>query len=371
MTIVHELSRTDARRIAVRAQLLDSARPAGLLDTVNRLTLLQADPTNAVAPNADLVVWSRLGSAYYRDELTAALQGGALVELRMLIRPAEDIALFRAEMQAWGEPGGAPGWRRAQADWVQANDAFRREILDRIEHDGPLTAREIPDTAAVPWTSSGWNDNRNVTMMFEFLELRGEVATAGRRGRDRLWDLAERIFPDDEPVPLDEALRIRAERRLASLGIARARAAGTPGEPLDVGEVGEPAVVEDVRGEWRVDPEQLERLGRPFAGRAALLSPLDRLVYDRKRMAELFEFDYQLEMYKPVRARRWGFWAMPILFGDTLVGKLDASADHKAGVLKVHAIHEDVPFGPELAEAVHTEIADLAEWLELELALAA
>ena len=369
---MHELSRTDARRIAVRAQLLDSARPAGLLDTVNRLTLLQADPTNAVAPNADLVVWSRLGSAYYRDELTAALQGGALVEFRMLIRPAEDIALFRAEMQAWGGPGAMPGWRHSQSDWVQANDAFRREILDRLERDGPLTSREIPDTAAVPWKSSGWNDNRNVTMMFEFLELRGEVATAGRRGRDRLWDLAERIFPDDEPVPLDEALRIRAERRLTSLGIARVRAAGTPGEPLDVGEVGEPAVVEGVRGEWRVDPVQLGKLGpldQPFAGRATLLSPLDRLVYDRKRMVELFEFDYQLEMYKPARARRWGFWAMPILYGDALVGKLDASADHKAGVLRVRAIHEDVPFSAAMAEAIHAEIADLADWLELELAL--
>jgi uncharacterized protein len=366
VAVVHELSRTEARRIAVRAQLLDAHRPAGLLDTANRLTLLQADPTNAVAPNADLVVWSRLGSAYYRDELTAALQGGALVELRMLIRPAEDIALFRAEMQAWGGPGGMPGWRHSQSDWVQANDAFRREILDRLERDGPLTAREIPDTAAVPWKSSGWNDNRNVTMMFEFLELRGEVATAGRRGRDRLWDLAERIFPDDEPVPLDEALRIRAERRLASLGIARVRAAETPGEPLDVGEVGEPAVVEGVRGEWRVDPVQL---GQPFAGRAALLSPLDRLVYDRKRMAELFEFDYQLEMYKPAAARRWGFWAMPILYGDNLVGKLDASADHRAGVLRVRAIHEDVPFRPAMTEAIHAEIADLADWLELELAL--
>ena len=130
-------------------------------------------------------------------------------------------------------------------------------------------------------------------------------------------------------------------RRLASLGVARAKGPHTPGESLDVGEAGEPAVIEGVRGTWRVDPAQL---GQPFRGRAALLSPLDRLVVDRKRIAEIFEFDYQLEMYKPASQRRWGYYALPILYGDRLVGKLDATADQRAGVLRVHAIHEDTAF---------------------------
>ena len=102
-------------------------------------------------------------------------------------------------------------------------------------------------------------------------------------------------------------------------------------EPNDVGTVGEVAVVEGLRGQWRVDPAQLDRLGQPFRGRTALLSPLDRLVFDRKRMTELFEFDYQLEMYKPVAKRRWGYWALPILHGDRLVGKVDATADLRRG----------------------------------------
>ena len=89
-----------------------------------------------------------------------------------------------------------------------------------------------------------------------------------------------------------------------------------------------PAVVEGVKGTWRVDPVWLDR---PFTGRAALLSPLDRLVVDRKRMGELFEFDYQLEMYKPADKRRWGYWALPVLCGDRLVGKLDATADRRPG----------------------------------------
>jgi uncharacterized protein YcaQ len=135
---------------------------------------------------------------------------------------------------------------------------------------------------------------------------------------------------------------------------------------LDVGEVGEPAVVDGVRGTWRVDPSQL---GQPFAGRAALLSPFDRLVHDRQRMAELFEFDYQLEMYKPAAKRRWGYFALPILYGDRLVGKLDATADRKAGVLRVAAVHEDVPFSATAARAVGREIADLARWLGLDLVM--
>src|SRR5690606_31431257 len=128
---------------------------------------------------------------------------------------------------------------------------------------------------------------------------------------DRLWDLASRVYPDDPVVPQAEARRLRAERRLRSLGIARDRGPTCPVELQDVGDVGEPAMVEGVRGTWRVDPAQL---GQPFTGRAALLSPIDRLIYDRKRMAELFEFDYQLEMYKPAAKRRWGYFALPILY---------------------------------------------------------
>ncbi|PZS33590.1 MAG: winged helix-turn-helix domain-containing protein [Pseudonocardiales bacterium] len=365
---VHELSRGDARRIAVRAQLLDNTRPTGLMDVVQRLTFLQSDSTAAVAPSADLAVWSRLGSSYVADELPQALQGGALVELHGLIRPSEDVALYRAEMAEWPGSDEAPGWRHAQAKWVQANDACRRDILDRLERDGPLTWRDLPDSCTVPWKSSGWNNDRNVAMMIEFLVSRGEVAAAGRRGRDRLWDLASRIYPDEPPVPAHDAVRIRNERRLSALGIARVSGPECPVERTDVGQVGEPAVVDGVKGEWRVDPALL---GQPFEGRAALLSPLDRLVYDRKRMVELFDFDFQLEMYKPAAARRWGYWALPVLYGDRLVGKIDATADHKSGVLRVSAIHEDAPFSQAVASAVHDEIADLARWLELELALPA
>ncbi|MBV1850618.1 DNA glycosylase AlkZ-like family protein [Catellatospora tritici] len=362
----HELTRVEARRIAIRAQLLDRPQPTSLLEVVRRLTLLQADQTAAVAPSADLVLWSRLGSSYRPDHLESALGNQALLEVQGMIRPAEDLALYRADMADWPGRGELLDWQRYRRDWVAANRGCRLDILSRLRSDGPLPARELPDTCEIPWSSSGWSNDRNVLKMLELLEAKGEVAMAGRDGRERLWDLAERIHPDDRVVAADEAARIRAERRLRSLGIARVSAAKQPAEPVDGVEVGEPAVVEGVRGRWLVDPLQL---GQPFSGRAVLLSPLDRLVFDRKRMTDLFGFDYQLEMYKPAAKRRWGYWAMPILYGNQLVGKLDATADRRAGVLRVDAVHQDVAFTKAMAAAIDREIADLAAWLGLNLDL--
>lgn len=364
----HQLSVADARRIAVRAQLLDRPRPTDVLAIVQQLTLLQADQTKVVAPNADLVLWSRIGSAYDRGELDELLATRQLVEFKGMIRPAEDIALYRAEMDALADGGTLVGWQRSSWEWVDANDGCRRDILDRLADSGPLTARQLPDTTVLSWKSSGWNNGRNVRMLLEWMQSRGEVAVAGHQGRDRLFDLAERIYPDEDYPPVDEALRIRQQRRLRSLGIARATAIKQPGEPNDVAGAGVGAVVEGVRGRWRVDPDQLERLDEPFSGRAAILSPLDRLIMDRKRMDELFEFDYQLEMYKPAAKRRWGYYALPILSDDRLVGKVDAAADHEVGVLRIEEIHTDGPFSSELTQAVQDELGDLADWLELELA---
>ncbi len=192
---VRQLTRLQARRIAVRAQLLTADRPRDLIGTVQRLGLLQNDPTTAVARNAELVLWSRLGSGFAPEELAAALSGRALVEISLMIRPAEDVALFRAEMAARRDVDRLVGWQRSVHDWVMANDACRRDILARLDVDGPLVAGELPDTCVVPWRSSGWTNQRNVNQMLEVMAARGEVATSGRQGSERLWDLAERGVP--------------------------------------------------------------------------------------------------------------------------------------------------------------------------------
>jgi uncharacterized protein YcaQ len=357
---VRTIERAQARRIAVSAQLLDAPRPVDLLTVVRRLSMVQIDPTAAVAPSADLVLWTRLGSAYRPEHLQQAVERDrSLFERRAVIRPTEDLGLYLAEMAA------APRYQEAR-EWLAANDGFRRDVLARLRSDGPLLSRDIPDTSAVSWPSSGWTNNRNVTQMLEILVGRGEVAIAARRGRQRVWDLAERVYPAGVPVvPAEEALRLRDERRLRSLGIARSVTAQSPVEPWSVGRAGEEVVVEGVPGTWRLDPEAA---GRPFTGRTALLSPFDRLVHDRARALDLFEFDYTLETYKPKAQRRWGYFALPVLHHDRLVGKVDAAADRKAAVLRVAAIHEDVRFTRPMAAAVRAELQDLATWLGLRLA---
>ncbi|HET6168014.1 MAG TPA: crosslink repair DNA glycosylase YcaQ family protein [Marmoricola sp.] len=357
---VLRLSREQARRIAVRAQLLDADRPTELVEMVRRLTLLQIDPTAAIAPSADLVAWSRLGSAYRPEHLTHAVEHDrGLFELDALVRPMSDLGLVLAGAVEW------PQWQRMRA-WLDANDAFRRDILDLLRDHGPVQSRAVPDTASEPWTSTGWTHGRNVTRMLEAMMMRGEVAISGRVGRERLWDLPERVYPSGVEVPSPEdALQTRNLRRLQALGIARRRTTAMPLEPIDVGDTGVVAEVEGVKGQWQVDPQAVERADEELAGRTALLSPFDRLVYDRQRALELFDFEFTLEMYKPAEKRRWGYFALPVLHGDRLVGKVDAKADRTASVLRVFAIHQDVRFTRAITMAVHAELDDLAGWLGL------
>lgn len=353
------LSRDEARRIAVRAQRLAAARPEGLVPLVEHLTFLQLDPTAAVAPSAELIAFTRLGPAFRPDEVQTALETDRLLyEVKAMddpkqppfamVRAVSDLGLHLDRMSHW--PDAVPAW----AAWLTANDAFRMDLLARLRAEGPLLSKDIPDTAAVPWQSSGWTHNQNVTRMLELLQGRGEVAVAGRVGRQRTWDVAERVYPAGiEIVPEEQAKPLRDAHRLRALGIARA---------VLVGDAGEPVRVEGSDLAWRVDPEAV---GAPFTGRTALLSPFDRLVHDRVRTQDLFGFEYLLEMYKPAAKRRWGYFALPILHEDRLVGKLDATADRKAGVFRVDAVHEDEPFTPAVRDDVDAAIAELAGWLGL------
>lgn len=358
---MRRLTRDEARRIAIRAQLLDADRPGDLLTVVDRLTFLQLDPTAVVAPSADLVAWSRLGDAYKPAHLQQALERDrTLFEYRgqdvetepvlAMVRPTANLGLYLADMAAWRSAGFG-----RHIEWLDANDGFRRRVLGLLATSGPLPSKDIPDTCEVPWASSGWTNDRNTTQMLEFLASRGEVAVASRRGRQRLWDLAERVYPTGMVViPADEARRIRNEKRLRSLGVAR---------PKIVDDAGIPAEVEGTSGPWRVDPEAT---AKDFEGRTALLSPFDRLIHNRVRAVELFDFDYTLEMYKPKDKRRWGYFALPVLHHDQLVGKVDAAADRKTSRLDVHAVHHDARFTRAMTGAVKAELEALATWLGLD-----
>ncbi len=324
------------------------------------LTFLQLDPISVVAPSADLVLWTRLGNRYSPTDLIETLERDrSMFEWRgqdrhnepsfVMLRPSSQFDVVLGQMLELRDRSGQV------KEWLEANSGFRQRVLNQLGSDGPLLSRDIADTAEAPWKSSGWTHDRNVNQMLEFLWSRGMVAVAGRDGKQRLWDLAERIYPTGvTPIPVEEALRIRDKHRLRSQGIARARV---------VGDAGIPVTVEGTKGVWRLDPEAT---ADGFAGRTALLSPFDRLVHDRKRAEELFDFEYTLELYKKAADRRWGYYVLPILHSDRFVGKVDLAGDREASSLKVLALHEDIAFTKQVRASVEAELKSLAAWLGLE-----
>ena len=196
-----------------------------------------------------------MGDAYDPEDLRLALARAPAGRDRREYPPQRGPRALPRGDGCVARPGRLRDWEEERLAWVEANDACRRDILARLDADGPLTSRDLPDTCVAPWRSSGWNDHRNVPRMLDMMAARGEVAVAGRRGRDRLWDLADRVYPHDDVVPLEDAVHLRHERLLGALGIARSR---------EVGGAGEPAVVDGVRGCLA---------GRPDAARRRLRGP--------------------------------------------------------------------------------------------------
>jgi uncharacterized protein YcaQ len=356
------LDRETARQIAVRAAGLDEHRSPDAVAMVRELVSLRVELTSIVCPSADHIAYTRLGPSHRPAHLERALADGRLFERGWLLHPMEDLPLFLAGMRTWLERSGG-------SRWVEANAAFRQGILDRIADEGPLTSRDIPDEAIVPWESSGWTQDRNVTKMLDIMHLTGDLAVVGRAGRLRVWDLAERVYPADVvEVPWEEARRRRAEQVLRASGVIRDSVTSAPGELHTMPTVGEPVEIDGVPGRWRVDAEALAAAGEPFAGRTAILSPFDRLVFDRPRAEALWGFEYGVDMYKPVANRRWGPFALAVLHEERLVGKVDARADRASGEFMVNAVHEDEPFTAAMHEAAHDELDAFAAWLGLRLA---
>jgi uncharacterized protein YcaQ len=352
------LTRERARTIAVRAGVLGDERPAGLLDMVRRLAALRIEQTAAVAPAADHISWSRLGDGYVPGLLDRAVAERKLFEYDWMLRPIEDLPAFLPKMRA---PSPYPNVR----EWLEVNKRFRRGVLDRIDDLGPLTSADVPDESIAPWPSSGWTNNRSVPKMLDLMHHHGELAVVGRTGRYRVFDRAENVLPEVDPLPEDEAARVRNERILGALGVIRATAGGTPVEQFAMRHVGEEAEIEGLPGVWRVDPVTLA--SEVATTRTVVLSPLDRLVFERERLPALWGYEYALEMYKPAAKRRWGYFALPILHHDRLIGKADAAAEHAEGVLRVDAVHEDEPFTPAMRDAVEGALTDLADRLGLEV----
>jgi uncharacterized protein len=214
-----KVSLEQARRIAVRAQLLDGSAD-GVLETVRRLGFLQLDPIATVAPAQQLVLWSRLGR-YETDNLDRLLWvERKLFEWNAFIWPIESLPLIRARMRRVrrANKSARERWTR---DFLQQNAGFRRYVLRELERRGPLLGRELEDRTNGQKRNHRWFGSRQVGLMLEALHRRGELAVVGRKGGQRLWDLAARWYPETEVVPLREAERILAEQRFRALGVRK------------------------------------------------------------------------------------------------------------------------------------------------------
>jgi uncharacterized protein YcaQ len=357
MATVHQLTREQARRIAVRAQLLDAVRPGDVVEVAEQLGAIKIDPTAVIAPAEHTILWSRIGYAYEPGQLKKAVERDRLLfEFDGAFRPIGLLPLMLPAMRRWPR-------RERTRQWLEANDRFRRDVIARLRADGPLLASDIDDTAQVSRPPDGWSGSNQVPIMLDFLSRQGVAAIAGRDGRHRLWDLAERVYPTDLPeLAEDEAERLLDERRLKAAGIAKQRSPWTP-----VGQAGEPAVVEGQTQKYRVDPEAVAALEQDEGGRVAVLNPYDGMLFDRPRLRELFDFDYVLEQFKPKPQRRYGLFAHPILMGDRFVGMLEATVDRDKKQLDVAAVHEFTGLDAEELEMVRAEIGELASWLGVDL----
>jgi uncharacterized protein len=365
------LSNERARRVAVLGQLLALPRPRSILDAVRGLFFVQMDPTSSVARTEHLVLWSRLGERYRVADLERLLwRDKELFEFNAYIVPSSDYALHRPSMRAYLRGDGSR--ERYVASWMKANASFRRHILTRLRRDGPLRTRDIENRVVEGWRTGGWNDESNDTaMMLEVLWRRGEVMIVGREGQQRIWDLAERRLPVHEPRPAAEVALQFVERRLRAVGIGQPRTFVQFGAfrpagweralaRLERDGIAVPVRVEGLRGTWYAHGELLERR---FRARAALLSPFDQLIHDRTRTEGLFDFRYRLEIYVPRDRREYGYYVLPILVGDRLVGRLDPTFDRAANALTVRAVWAEPGARPEAGEAIAGEIGSLARWL--------
>jgi uncharacterized protein len=332
---VTEVSPAEARRIAVRAQLLDGSAK-DVLSTVRHLGRLQIDPISTVAPPQYLVLWSRLGP-YDRAELDRLLEKGRLFEWNAFIYPVEDLPLIRALMR---EPWGQLKWQRWAKEFMQEQGGLRRYILRELDQRGPLPSRELEHHAArhderTVW----WGTRAQMTWMLELLHRRGKIAVAGRQTGQRLWDLAERVWPETETIPLAEARRVLDDKRFRAQGV-------------------------------RLDRKRLvahaDAADGPVRTRVTFLSPFDGLVKNRDRAEALWDFFYRLEMYVPKAKREYGYYVLPILRGDRVIGRIEPVFDRKTRVLRVEGVFAEPRVPASAGRGIGQAVRRLARWLGAE-----
>ena len=383
----------EARRLAIVQQQLTAPRPGpattpnDILALLRAIRCLQLDPIRAVERTHLLVLWSRLGNFdpagldFLRWESRQLFEYWAHAASIVL---TEDYPIFRYHMEQY-----AAGHSRhiRTFHWLAENQGLREHVLQRLEADGPLASAAIEDLSDKAWQSTGWTNGRNVPRMLDVLWTEGVLAVAGRNGNGRQWDLAERWLPDWTPrrsLPPAGVSTQGAEHALRALGVATAQQikehflrGGYPDLPGALAALQQQGRIRPVQimtedgpwpETWYIHADALPQLARLRAGewqpQTTLLSPFDNLICDRKRTEQLFDFYYRVEIYVPAARRQYGYYVLPILHGDRLIGRLDPKMDRKTGRLHVNAAYTEAGVdwaGP--GRAVCAAISELAPFL--------
>lgn len=361
----------------MQGQRLAGPRPASIAEAVRDLTMVQLDPTRVVARTEHLVLFSRLGRRFRIEELERMLWvDRSLFEYWVHIVPAADHWIHRESMRRYPDQGpqGSLRSRQETARWLEANAAFRRYVLRELRARGPLRVRDLEDRVADGWQAGGWtSDGRSVATLLDLLWNKGEVMIVGRDGQQRLWDLAERGLPAGEPArPAGAIAREVLDRQLRARGVATIAQFGAlfDGRPdgwqralaaLMREGVAVPVTIEGItKGDWFAHADLLDR---PWKPRTVALSPFDDLVSDRDHTEALFDFHFRLEIYVPKAARRWGYFVLPVMRGDRLIGRVDPRFDRDAGVLRLGAVHAEPGTSASDGAAAWRAMRELAGWL--------
>jgi uncharacterized protein YcaQ len=387
MSRLPRLTAAQARRIALAAQGFADPRPTGRVDArhirrvLERIAILQIDSVNVFSRAHYLPVFARLGP-YPRDLLdrmtgyTAKPKRPEMFEYwahAASLIPIELQPLLRWRMQrAKQEPW--PAIRRIATD----NPALLEDVLALITSQGPITAGDtgIPRPAPRPGHMWNWHDGK---VALEYLFYDGRVTTAKRVNFERFYDLTERVLPAEvlaAPTPSEadakrELIRITAR----ALGVAtepdlrdyfrisHATSKAAVAELVDAGEL----TAVDVAG-WDAPAYLWHEARRPRGVPArALLSPFDSLVWYRERTERMFGFRYRIEIYTPEPKRQYGYYVLPFLLGEALVGRVDLKADRQAGVLRVQSAWIELGHDPAyVAEELAAELVLTAGWLDLD-----
>ncbi|WP_103511504.1 winged helix-turn-helix domain-containing protein [Streptomyces sp. SM13] len=388
-----ELRPEHVRRLAVSCQHLEGPCPppgdnSRMWEVLRTLRCLQIDPIDVVARSHLLVLRSRLG-IYDQQELDDLLwKERRLFEYwahAASIVLAEDFPLHQSMMRGYLVDERSASLRKV-ADWFRSNTALRDSVLERLRAAGPQRTDDFDDHAGVAWQSSGWSSGRNVDRMLDILWTQGTIMVAGRSGKRRLWDLSERCLPswvDRTPLPETDIVTRAAEHSLRALGAGRKRdieqyfvrsrypgLADVIARLVDEGRF-VPVTLEDApaRERWYVHADRLPLVDRILGGdwtpRTTLLSPFDNLICQRERTNRVWDFDFRSEIYVPKAKRRYGYYVLPILHGDALIGRVAPRLDRTSGTLTLEGVFAEptAPTGRDTAEAVGRAVTDLAAFL--------